>query len=34
MPFGIDADPARIDHARLLHPDVADNFVAGDLSGD
>ena len=28
-PFGVDVDGARIDHARTLHPQYADNFRAG-----
>ena len=30
-PFGIDSDPARIKHARLLQPDFRSNFVVGDI---
>lgn len=31
IPFGIDTDPVRIKHARLLHPEFGSNFVVGDL---
>ena len=31
VPFGIDTDPARIEHARRLHPAFASNFTVGDL---
>jgi 2-polyprenyl-3-methyl-5-hydroxy-6-metoxy-1,4-benzoquinol methylase len=31
VPFGIDADPARIAHARELHQGYTDHFVTGDL---
>jgi hypothetical protein len=34
VPFGIDVDPLRVEHARGLHPDFAPNFVAGDLFDD
>jgi 2-polyprenyl-3-methyl-5-hydroxy-6-metoxy-1,4-benzoquinol methylase len=30
-PFGIDSDPVRIKHARLLQPDYESNFLVGDL---
>jgi SAM-dependent methyltransferase len=30
VPFGIDVDPRRVEHARVLFPEFADNFVAGD----
>ena len=31
VPFGIDFERARIEHARALHPDTAEHFVVGDL---
>ncbi|HWC39179.1 MAG TPA: class I SAM-dependent methyltransferase [Acidimicrobiales bacterium] len=31
VPFGIDVEPERIDHARQLHAGHRDNFVSGDL---
>jgi SAM-dependent methyltransferase len=31
VPFGIDAEPERIKHARLLQPDFRSNFVVGDI---
>lgn len=31
VPFGIDSDPARIKHARLLQPDFGENFLVRDL---
>lgn len=31
MPFGIDIDPARINHARMLLPGFGNNFVVGDV---
>ncbi len=31
IPFGIDAEPARIKHARLLQPDFRSNFLVGDI---
>jgi len=31
VPFGIDVDPQRIEHARQLHAGHADNFVSGDM---
>lgn len=31
VPFGIDTDPDRIKHARLLQPDFGPNFLVGDL---
>jgi hypothetical protein len=34
VPHGIDVDPARIEHARLVVPRHAGNFVAGDLLDD
>jgi SAM-dependent methyltransferase len=34
VPFGIDVDAQRIDHARALHPRFADHFVTGDLFDD
>ena len=34
VPFGVDVDPARIAHARTLHPDHAANFVVGDVFDD
>jgi hypothetical protein len=34
VPFGIDLDPTRIEHARALHPKAADNFIVGDLFDD
>jgi hypothetical protein len=34
VPYGIEHDPARVEHAHRLHPDVADHFVAGDLFDD
>jgi 2-polyprenyl-3-methyl-5-hydroxy-6-metoxy-1,4-benzoquinol methylase len=30
-PHGIDRNPQAIEHARLLHPDVQDNFLCADL---
>lgn len=30
-PWGVDLEPARIAHARELHPDHAESFAAGDL---
>jgi 2-polyprenyl-3-methyl-5-hydroxy-6-metoxy-1,4-benzoquinol methylase len=34
VPYGIDYDAARVEHARSLQADFADNFVAGDLFDD
>lgn len=34
VPHGIDVEPARIAHARLLHPAYAANFMVGDLLDD
>jgi SAM-dependent methyltransferase len=34
IPYGIDREPAHIDHARRLFPAFADNFRLGDLSLD
>ena len=34
VPYGIDVDASRIEHARLVLPAHADNFVAGDLVDD
>ena len=34
VPFGIDVDPERIEHARQLHPGHGANFVSGDLFDD
>jgi hypothetical protein len=34
VPYGIDVDATRIEHARLLQPRHAGNFVAGDLLDD
>jgi 2-polyprenyl-3-methyl-5-hydroxy-6-metoxy-1,4-benzoquinol methylase len=31
VPFGVDVDPQRIEHARQLHAGDADNFVSGDM---
>ncbi len=31
VPFGVDVDPKRIEHARELHFGHADNFVSGDM---
>ncbi|TMM18441.1 MAG: class I SAM-dependent methyltransferase [Actinobacteria bacterium] len=31
VPFGVDVDPERIEHARQLHPGHGANFVSGDL---
>jgi hypothetical protein len=31
IPFGVDANPAAIDHARLLSPDHSGNFMQADL---
>jgi hypothetical protein len=31
VPYGIESDPARVEHARELHPDHAEHFVVGDL---
>ena len=31
IPRGIDSNAGAIEHARLLHPQFADNFLAGDL---
>jgi hypothetical protein len=31
VPFGVDVDPQRIEHARQLHAGHADNFVSGDI---
>ncbi len=31
VPFGVDVDPQRIEHARQLHTGHADNFVTGDM---
>jgi hypothetical protein len=34
VPFGIDVDPKRIEHARTLHRSAATHFVVGDLFED
>jgi len=34
VPHGIDSDSVRVDHARTLQPEFADNFVVGDLFDD
>jgi radical SAM protein with 4Fe4S-binding SPASM domain len=34
VPFGIDNDAARVEHARVLQAEFADNFTAGDLFDD
>lgn len=34
VPYGIDIEPVRIEHARLLQSKRATNFVAGDVFGD
>lgn len=34
VPYGIDVDPGRVQHARALFPEHEDNFVAGDPLGD
>jgi SAM-dependent methyltransferase len=34
LPFGIDLDPARIEHARQLHRDAAADFIVGDIFDD
>jgi hypothetical protein len=31
VPFGIEFDPNRLEHARVLNPEFADNFTLGDL---
>src|SRR5262245_31352270 len=31
VPFGIDMDPSRVEHAYLVNPDFAHNFTAGDI---
>jgi SAM-dependent methyltransferase len=31
FPFGIEPDPARVEHARKMHPQFADNFILGDM---
>lgn len=31
IPFGIECDPARLEHARTLDPEHAENFVLGDM---
>jgi hypothetical protein len=31
VPFGVDVDPERIEHARQLHPVHGANFVSGDM---
>lgn len=31
IPFGIDCDSSRIQHARKLHPEFAENFIVGDM---
>jgi 2-polyprenyl-3-methyl-5-hydroxy-6-metoxy-1,4-benzoquinol methylase len=31
VPFGVDIDPLRIEHARQLHPAHPGNFVSGDM---
>ncbi|MGI8903283.1 MAG: class I SAM-dependent methyltransferase [Solirubrobacteraceae bacterium] len=31
IPFGIDTDPVRVEHARLLQPDFRSHFLVGDL---
>jgi SAM-dependent methyltransferase len=33
VPYGIDIDPSRVEHACVLFPEFADNFVAGDPLG-
>ena len=34
VPYGVDDDAARIDHAREIHSDCPDHFVVGDLFDD
>jgi hypothetical protein len=34
VPFGIDVDATRIEHARTLHPAASSNFVVGDIFDD
>jgi SAM-dependent methyltransferase len=34
IPFGMDVDPQRIEHARQLHPGYGANFVSGDMFDD
>lgn len=34
IPYGIEVDPVKIEHARLLHPGFAANFKVGDMFGD
>lgn len=31
IPFGVDYDSSRIQHARKLHPEFAENFIVGDM---
>jgi len=31
VPFGIDMDPSRVEHAQLANPDFARNFTVGDM---
>jgi SAM-dependent methyltransferase len=31
VPFGVDVDPTRIEHARTLHSNGADNFIDADI---
>lgn len=31
IPYGIDCNSARIQHARKLHPEFVDNFIIGDM---
>ena len=31
IPFGVDADESKLEHARLLQPAFAANFVAGNM---
>jgi 2-polyprenyl-3-methyl-5-hydroxy-6-metoxy-1,4-benzoquinol methylase len=34
VPFGVDVEPERIEHARQLHPGHGRNFVSGDMFDD
>ena len=31
IPFGIDGDPQRIEHAKILHPNYPHHFISGDM---